>query len=168
MYQRGKKLVKASSGNTIREQFLADAVSIKASMRLTTLSRVSIRAMGPSCAAAMTSLRELLFCISGNLSSLLVGLLSEPNWLQGRAGLPYISAHCPAKFVWRVSRTDCLGKTSHGNPSRHLLCIRRQTTVCRGDRDAGRSARCASLHSHVGFVAFCIPDYVSTLIHGPD
>src|SRR5687767_11009280 len=51
IHQRGKKVVRASSGKTTRSQPRAFASCRCASSRLTTALRGSVRAIGPSCAA---------------------------------------------------------------------------------------------------------------------
>jgi hypothetical protein len=60
MYQRGKKVVSASSGKTIRSQSVSTALSSSAIMRATTASRLSARWIGPIWAAATRTLRMIL------------------------------------------------------------------------------------------------------------
>ena len=54
-YQRGKKVVSASSGKTTSSAPRPVASRSNAKRRATACSRLSLRAMGPSCAAAMVS-----------------------------------------------------------------------------------------------------------------
>ena len=104
-YQRGKKVVSASSGKTTSSAPCPLASRSNAKRRATAHSRLLLRAMGPSCAAAMVSGRGTRrIILSSDIARMGSAANSEPC---SSATSRSIGAHC-CGFV-RMVPNYCIG-----------------------------------------------------------
>src|SRR6185369_12501979 len=67
MYQRGKNVVSASSGNTTTSQAMPWASRSSSNRRCTTLSRESLRWIGPSCAAPTLTILVMSYSFTSSI-----------------------------------------------------------------------------------------------------